>query len=104
VLEKYCLSTFARFENVRLFTWEEVLKHQKAGDADLVSSDHTNHASVDDCWIVIDERVYDVTKWLPIHPGKASRLILSIALLIFPQGGKALLLGMGKDSTYLFEM
>ncbi len=25
-----------------------------------------------DCWIVVDERVYDVTKWLPLHPGTLS--------------------------------
>jgi len=37
----------------RLYTWEEIGKHTK----------------MDDCWIVIDKSVYDVTQWIPRHPG-----------------------------------
>jgi len=28
-----------------------------------------NHSSESDCWIIIDENVYDISKYLPIHPG-----------------------------------
>lgn len=45
------------------------------------------HQKADDLWLLIDGRVYDCTSWLPLHPG-----------------GKSLLLGLGKDATYLFEM
>lgn len=34
-------------------TWQEVRKHSKEGDG----------------WIVIKGKVYDVTKYLPAHPG-----------------------------------
>ena len=39
-----------------------------------------------DCWMVIEGKVYDVTKFIPGHPG-----------------GKAILNGCGKDATALFN-
>ena len=44
------------------------------------------HNIEDDCWLVIDNNVYDVTDWIPLHPGKL-----------------AILEGCGKDATGLFE-
>jgi L-lactate dehydrogenase (cytochrome) len=29
------------------------------------------HASPDDCWIVVDDVVWDITKFAPTHPGGA---------------------------------
>jgi L-lactate dehydrogenase (cytochrome) len=29
----------------------------------------SHHNSKDDCWIVIDDGVYDITDFIPIHPG-----------------------------------
>ena len=37
----------------KLYTWDEVVKHDK----------------VHDCWLVIHGKVYDVTEWVPHHPG-----------------------------------
>ena len=37
----------------RLFTWAEIIKHDKP----------------DDCWIVIHGKVYDVTNFVKNHPG-----------------------------------
>lgn len=51
-------------------TWEELQKHNKPEDA----------------WICIEGKVYDVTKYAPIHPG-----------------GKKINLGFGKDGTELFK-
>ena len=36
------------------YTAEEVLQHDKE----------------DDCWLIVDGSVYNVTKWIPRHPGK----------------------------------
>ncbi|CDO95214.1 unnamed protein product [Kluyveromyces dobzhanskii CBS 2104] len=33
------------------------------------------HNRIDDCWIVIDNEVYDITKFLTIHPGGVARLM-----------------------------
>lgn len=44
------------------------------------------HDNVDDCWLVLDRKVYDVTEFVSSHPG-----------------GKAILEGCGKDATELFE-
>ena len=54
----------------KLYTWDEVIKHDK----------------VDDCWLVIHGKVYDVTEWVPHHPG-----------------GKLIYDGAGGDCTGVWE-
>mmetsp|Transcript_153532 Transcript_153532/g.286207 ORF Transcript_153532/g.286207 Transcript_153532/m.286207 type:complete len:85 (-) Transcript_153532:147-401(-) len=46
------------------------------------------HNSDTDCWCIIGETAYDVTKFLPDHPG----------------GKKAIMLYAGKDATEEFDM
>lgn len=45
----------------RKYTWEEI----------------RNHNTATDCWIVIDGKVYDVSKWLKYHPGGILPLLYS---------------------------
>ena len=56
--------------NTKEYTLEEVAKHNKKSDA----------------WIVIHNKVADITKWIPLHPG-----------------GDIIMKGVGKDSTKLFD-
>ena len=49
-------------EALPTYTREEVAQHNKSTD----------------CWVVLHGQVYDVTKWLPRHPGGA-RIILHYA-------------------------
>ena len=49
-------------------------------------SDISKHATENDCWMSIKNKVYDVTKFIPNHPG-----------------GKMILKGCGTDATVLFE-
>lgn len=44
------------------------------------------HGTQSDCWLVVDGSVYDVTKFIPQHPG-----------------GKEILKGCGKDASFLFH-
>ncbi|KAF4677399.1 hypothetical protein FOZ63_025921 [Perkinsus olseni] len=46
------------------------------------------HNAEGDCWVIIGDEVYDVTEFLPDHPG----------------GKKAILLFAGKDATEEFDM
>ena len=55
-----------------VFTVEQVAQHNKEGDI----------------WVIIGGNVYDVTKFLPDHPG----------------GKQAVLLYAGKDATEEFDM
>ena len=57
-------------KNNNKFTLEEVSKHNKK----------------DDAWLIINNKVYDITKWIPIHPG-----------------GMIIMKGVGKDATELFN-
>src|SRR3989338_3843782 len=57
-------------EGQRVFTREEV----------------RNHNTADDCWTIIDGKVYNVTAWVDLHPG-----------------GDAIGAGAGIDATDLFE-
>jgi len=39
--------------NIQKLSWEEIKKHNNQND----------------CWIVIDQLVYDITPWIKKHPG-----------------------------------
>lgn len=47
----------------------------------------STHNSKEDCWVAMDGKVYDVTSWIPKHPG----------------GSDVLVLAAGRDVTNLFE-
>ncbi|ODV98562.1 hypothetical protein PACTADRAFT_1032 [Pachysolen tannophilus NRRL Y-2460] len=59
----YVFSSFSLIENqtfqTKLFTPEQVSRHNKK----------------EDCWIVIDNKIYDITEFLGNHPGGASVLL-----------------------------
>mmetsp|Transcript_30144 Transcript_30144/g.65144 ORF Transcript_30144/g.65144 Transcript_30144/m.65144 type:complete len:421 (+) Transcript_30144:125-1387(+) len=61
-----------QLKNVAKLTWEEVKRH----------------TSKDDLWLLIDNKVYDVTPFLGLHPG-GGQLIVDVA---------------GKDATSAFEL
>lgn len=44
-----------------------------------------SHSTRDNCWLIINNKVYDVTKYINMHPG-----------------GAEILKGCGKDATELF--
>lgn len=50
---------------MKQFSAEEVAKHNKAGD----------------CWIIIESKVFDVSKFLSEHPG-GSKVVLKVAGLL----------------------
>ncbi|XP_004490217.1 cytochrome b5 [Cicer arietinum] len=49
--------------------------------------DASNHNTKDDCWIIVDGKVYDVTQYLDDHPG----------------GDDVILAATGRDATEDFE-
>ena len=42
-----------------------------AAAAGITRKDVTKHASTDDCWSIVNGDVYDLTQWIPQHPGGA---------------------------------
>ncbi|RPD63819.1 Flavocytochrome c [Lentinus tigrinus ALCF2SS1-6] len=59
-----------------------------SGGASYSAADVAKHNKKDDCWVIIDGQVLDVTSFLPDHPG----------------GEKAILLYAGRDATEEFNM
>lgn len=57
-------------QKIKKISMDEVAKHNKKSDA----------------WLVIDKKVYDITKWIPSHPG-----------------GDIIMKGVGKDATSMFN-
>lgn len=68
---------------MKYFTIEEVSKHN----------------TEQDIWIIINNKVYDVTKFLPVHPG-----ITKFQFFYSKSGGKRVILPYaGKDATKVFQ-
>jgi cytochrome b involved in lipid metabolism len=56
------------------------------GDIVYTLDEVAAHNAPNDCWLVIHSKVYDVTRFIPVHPG-----------------GSEIFKGCGKDATDLFE-
>ena len=62
------------------------------------------HNSRDDCWVIIHGKAYDVTEFMPEHPGKQSRTSLSIRSFTLSEGGPNIILKYaGKDATETYD-
>ncbi len=55
--------------------------------SDITMDEAARHNKIDDCWIVMNSKVYDVTSFLHDHPGGAD--------ILLDKGGK--------DATQAFE-
>lgn len=47
----------------------------EATDEGYTMEEVAQHATAESCWVVIRDTVYDVTDWIPQHPGGANRII-----------------------------
>jgi len=63
-------------------------KHQQDTTREYSKAEVAKHNKDDDCWVIVNGRVLDVTKFLDDHPG----------------GRKAIMLYAGKDATEEFNM
>merc|ERR1712124_221386 len=59
-----------------------------AGSSVLTAEEVSHHNTAEDCWVILNNKVYDVTNFLGDHPG----------------GKKAIMVYAGKDATEEFEM
>lgn len=44
------------------------------GDGKIAVAEIAKHATPDDCWVVVNGKVYDLTNFAPNHPGGASSM------------------------------
>lgn len=50
--------------------------HAQAGSAKVISKDEVaKHRTAQDCWVIIDGQVYDVTVFLRTHPGGSGAIL-----------------------------
>lgn len=53
-----------------------------AKEKQLSAQQISQHKTPDDCWIVVDNQVWDVTDFLEEHPGGSSSKTAALKLLI----------------------
>ncbi|MCB9742090.1 MAG: cytochrome b5 domain-containing protein [Alphaproteobacteria bacterium] len=53
---------------------------------ELTAAEVARHDQAEDCWMILEGEVYDLTPWVAAHPG-----------------GEAILRGCGKDATWFFQ-
>ena len=58
------------------------------GTQDNPTQDVAEHNTEGDCWVVIDGKMYDVTSYIPQHPGGPEKIIKEC----------------GKDATAIFDL
>ena len=46
-----------------------VVVEATAVDAAYMKEEVAKHSTKEDCWLIINEEVYDVTEFMDIHPG-----------------------------------
>ena len=66
---------------------QKVTTAKGSGKVTITQEELSRHASRYDCWMAIDGKVYDITQYVPYHPG----------------GEDVLLKGAGKDCSVLFK-
>jgi len=66
-------------------TFNQIINYLKGGSRKITMKEVKKHNKKTDAWLVIKNKVYDVTKWIPKHPG-----------------GMAIMKGVGTDATELF--
>lgn len=66
---------------------QKVTTAKCSGKVTITQEELSRHASRYDCWMAIDGKVYDITQYVPYHPG----------------GEDVLLKGAGKDCSVLFK-
>lgn len=45
------------------------------GSLTFSSSEVTAHNSASDCWLIIEDKVYEVTEYVPLHPGGEQEIL-----------------------------
>ena len=69
-------------------TYRSVSLRRRVHETPLSAFAVAKHKTKKDCWVILNNKVYDVTEFLPDHPG----------------GKNAILLYGGKDGTKEFNM
>ncbi len=53
---------------------EKIIKEKKALKSRISMEEFSKHNSPKDCWILFENSVYDVTSFLPLHPGGSEKI------------------------------
>lgn len=75
-------NTQTETENSSENTSEEDTNEENTNEENISEEDTTSytmaevqkHNTKDNCWVVIDKKVYDLTKWAPVHPGGSNNI------------------------------
>lgn len=66
-LKENLMATTSKTSQSKIISWEEFIKHN----------------SENDCWMCVRGKVYEVTSWIPKHPGGSDPIVFNGVLLLF---------------------
>lgn len=60
--------------NIQISTTPGIIVTQPAQTTNLTAGEVAKHNSASDCWIIVNNGVYQVSEYLSLHPGGAGRI------------------------------
>lgn len=78
LLEPYFIGKYDSSKDPEDFSTRPLTKSLIAKNRVVNPSELKKHLSKDDCWIIINNKVYDVSVWRNVHPG-GSNLLTDLA-------------------------
>src|SRR3989338_542069 len=60
--------------NTQNSSGNDAINASNAGNLKITLEELAQHSAKGNCWIAFEGKIYDITSWLPIHPGSSAAI------------------------------